>query len=160
MDKRIRIAGIVGAIIFAVVIWTSPSNTPPIPEPVISSSNESVQILATNLEKPRAIDFAEDKIFVTEKIGRIRVIEDNTLLENPLAVLRTVDVFDGGLLGIAVHPNFAENHFLYVYLTYENNDRLYNKILRITESENRLVDIVTILDNIPGSMFSLSLIHI
>ena len=160
MDKRIRIAGIVGAIIFAVVIWTSPSNTPPIPEPVISSSNESVQILAINLEKPRAIDFAEDKIFVTEKIGRIRVIEDNTLLENPLAVLRTVDVFDGGLLGIAVHPNFAENHFLYVYLTYENNDRLYNKILRITESENRLVDIVTILDNIPGSMFSLSLIHI
>ncbi|KFM20648.1 hypothetical protein AAA799D07_00324 [Marine Group I thaumarchaeote SCGC AAA799-D07] len=154
MDKRIRIAGIVGAIIFAVVIWTSPSNTPPIPEPVISSSNESVQILAINLEKPRAIDFAEDKIFVTEKIGRIRVIEDNTLLENPLAVLRTVDVFDGGLLGIAVHPNFAENHFLYVYLTYENNDRLYNKILRITESENRLVDIVTILDNIPGSMFS------
>jgi len=33
MDKRIRIAGIVGAIIFAILIWVSPSNPPPIPEP-------------------------------------------------------------------------------------------------------------------------------
>jgi len=154
MDKRIRIAGIVGAIVFAIIIWTSPSNSPPIPEPMINSNNEYVQILATNLEKPRAIDFAGDKIFVTEKIGRIRVIEDNVLLEEPLAVLRTVDVFDGGLLGIAVHPNFTENHSLYVYFTYENNNKLYNKILKITESENKLVEAVTILDGIPGSAFT------
>ena len=34
MDKRVRIAGIAAAIIFAVVIWVSPSNPPPIPEPI------------------------------------------------------------------------------------------------------------------------------
>ena len=55
MDKRIRIAGIAAAIIFAVLIWVSPSNPPPIPEPITEYSNESVQILATNLEKPWAI---------------------------------------------------------------------------------------------------------
>ncbi len=154
MDKRIRIAGIAGAIIFAIIIWTSPSNPPPIPEPIIKSDNEFVQILATNLEEPRAIDFAGDKIFLTEKIGRVRVIESDVLLEDPLAVLRTVEVFDGGLLGIATHPNFAENHFLYVYFTYENNNKLYNKILRITESENKLIHAVTLLDDIPGSAFS------
>ena len=52
MDKRIRIAGIIGAIIFAIAIWVSPSNPPPIPEPVIQTGNEHVQILATNLQKP------------------------------------------------------------------------------------------------------------
>ena len=153
MDKRIRIAGIVAALIFAIIIWASP-NSPPIPEPMITSGNEFVQVLAINLEKPRAIDFAGDKIFVTEKIGRIRVIESGVLLEEPLATLRTVNAFDGGLLGIAVHPDFAENHFLYVYLTYENNGKLWNKILRITESENKLVEADIIFDNIPGSAFS------
>ena len=154
MDKRIRIAGIAAAIIFAVLIWVSPSNPPPIPEPITEYSNESVQILATNLEKPWAIDFAGDKIFVTEKIGYVRVIESGVLLEDPLATLRTVNVFDGGLLGIAVHPNFEQNHFLYVYFTYENDGKLWNKILRITESENKLVDVETIFDKIPGSAFS------
>jgi len=154
MDKRFRIAGISAAIIFAIAIWLSPSNPPPIPEPMTEYGNEYVQILATNLEKPWAIDFAGDKIFVTEKVGRIRVIESGVLLEDPLATLRTVNAFDGGLLGIAVHPNFEKNHFLYVYFTYENDDKLWNKILRITESENKLVDVETIFDEIPGSAFS------
>jgi len=75
-------------------------------------------------------------------------------LEDPLATLRTVNAFDGGLLGIAVHPNFEKNHFLYVYFTYENDGKLWNKILKITESENKLVDVETIFDEIPGSAFS------
>ena len=154
MDKRIRIAGIVAALIFAAIIWVSPYNPPPIPAPVTSSGNEFVEILATDLEKPWGIGFGDDKIFLTEKDGRVRVIESGVLLEDPLATLRTVNVFDGGLLGIAVHPNFEKNHFLYVYITYENDGKLWNKILKITESENKLVDVETIFDEIPGSAFS------
>ena len=154
MDKRFRIAGISAAIIFAIAIWLSPSNPPPIPEPMTKDGNEFVQVLATNLEKPWAIDFADDKIFVTEKVGRIRVIESGVLLENPLATLRTANVFDGGLLGIAVHPAFDKNHFIYVYFTYENDDKLFNKILRITELDNKLDAAETIFDKIPGSAYS------
>ena len=78
MDKKLRIAGIVVALAVSVIILSSPSEPIPIPEPSISQSgNESVEILATNLEKPRSIDFADDRIFLTEKIGRIRVIENN-----------------------------------------------------------------------------------
>jgi len=154
MDKRIRIAGISAAIIFAVLIWVSPSNPPPIPEPITEYSNESVQILATNLEKPWAIDFADDKIFVTEKAGRVRVIESGVLLDDPLATLRVANVFGGGLLGIAVHPAFDNNHFIYVYYTYEKDGTLWNKILRITESNNKLDAAKTIFDNIPGSVYN------
>ena len=154
MDKRIRIAGIVAAIIFAIAIWVSPSNPPPIPEPMTKDGNEFVQVLATNLEKPWAIDFADDKIFVTEKVGRIRVIESGVLLEDPLATLRTANVFDGGLLGIAVHPAFDKNHFIYIYYTYEKDGTLWNKILRITESDNKLDAAKTIFDNMPGSVYN------
>ena len=154
MDKRIRIGGIIAAIIFAILIWVSPSNPPPIPEPVTEYGNEYVQILATNLEKPWAIGFADDKIFVTEKVGRVRVIESGILLDDPLATLRTANVFDGGLLGIAVHPAFDKNHFIYVYYTYKKDGALWNKILRITESNNKLDAAKTIFDNIPGSVYN------
>jgi len=154
MDKRIRIAGIVGAIIFAILIWVSPSNPPPIPEPTTEYGNEYVQILATNLEKPWAIDFAGDKIFVTEKAGQVRVIESGVLLDEPLVTLRTANVFGGGLLGIAVHPAFDKNHFIYVYNTYEKDGTLWNKILRITESNNKIDAAKTIFDKIPGSVYS------
>ena len=53
MDKRIRIAGIAGAIIFAIVIWTDilPSNPPPIPEPITSSDTEFVQVFSYQFGK-------------------------------------------------------------------------------------------------------------
>ena len=154
MDKRIRIAGIVAAIIFAIAIWVSPSNPPPIPEPMTEYGNEYVQVLATNLEKPWAIGFGGDKIFVTEKTGQVRVIDSGALLDEPLVTLRTADVFGGGLLGIAIHPAFDDNHFIYVYYTYEKDGALWNKILRITELDNKLDSAKTIFDNIPGSAYN------
>jgi len=155
VDKKFRIAGIIGALIFSIVILTSPSEPPPIPPPNFQdSSNKTVQILATNLEKPWALDVVDNRIFITEKIGKVRVIESDVLLEEPLATLRAADIFDGGLLGISAHPDFTNNHFLYVYFTYVEKDQLWNKVLRITESENKLVDAVTIIDQIPGSKFS------
>ena len=155
MDKRLRIGGIVAAVAFSIIILTSPSEPLPLPEPTTTvSQSDSVQVLAMNLEKPRSIAFSDDLIFVTEKDGRIRIIQNDVLLEEPLATLRTADVFDGGLLGIATHPNFSKNHFLYVYYTYVEDDKLWNKVLRITEKNNKLDDAKTIIDKIPGSQFS------
>jgi len=155
VDKRLRIAGIIGAIIFSIIVLTSPSDPIPLPEPPSENLKDNfVEILAENLENPRAIAVVDDTIFVTEKNGRIKVIADHKILDEPLATFRPADVFDGGLLGIAVHPNFKNNHFLYVFLTYEENESLWNKIIRITESNNKLYDAITIFDKIPGSVFS------
>lgn len=154
MDIRLRIAGVAAAVVISILILSSQTNPIPIPEPPTQDSKKPVDILATNLKKPRSIAFDEDRIFVTEKIGRVRVVQNGTLVDDPLVTLRTANVFDGGLLGIATHPSFENNHFLYVYHTYEEDKKLWNKIVRITESQNKLVDAVTILDKIPGSQFS------
>ena len=155
MDKRLRIAGIVGAIIFSFFVLTSEDDPLPLPEPPSPKvEDNSVAILAENLENPRSIAVYGDKIFVTEKEGRVRVIQNNELLEDPLATFRPADVFDGGLLGIATHPDYADNHFLYVFLTYKENESLWNKVIRITESDNKLQDATTIFDKIPGSVFT------
>ena len=156
MNKKIQILAITGAIIFSVFVLTSSDNETsiPLPKPNSYSENDSVIILAENLDKPRAIAVSDERIFVTEKDGYIRVIENNILLESPLATFRTANVFDGGLLGIALHPNFLTNHFLYVFLTYEENGNLWNKVLQITEENNKLKDVEIILDKIPGSSFT------
>lgn len=154
MDKKIQVAAIVVAIVFSALVLTSPTDPIPLPIPNSNSESDFVTILAENLDKPRAIAISNDRIFVTEKDGMIKVIQNNTLLESPLAALRGADVFDGGLLGIALHPNFLTNHYMYVFLTYEEDDNLWNKILRITESENKLQNAETILDKIPGSSFT------
>jgi len=154
MDKKIQIGAIVIAIVFSVLVLSSPTDPIPLPEPTSNTENDFVTVIAENLEKPRSIAVSENRIFVTEKEGMIRVIQNNTLLKSPLATLRTADVFDGGLLGITLHPNFSTNHLMYVFLTYEENDTLWNKILQISESENKLVNAETILDKIPGSSFT------
>ena len=154
MNKRIQIAAIAVAVVFSAFVLTSPSDPIPLPEPKPASNSDFVTVVAENLDKPRAISVSENRVFVTEKDGAIRVIENDVLLDSPLATFRSADVFDGGLLGIAVHPDFDTNHFLYVFLTYEENGELWNKILRITESENKLRDAETIFDKIPGSSFT------
>ena len=154
MDKKIQIIAVVGAIIFSVLVLTSPNDPIPLPKPISNSQNDFVTILAENLDKPRAIAISDNRIFVTEKDGFIRVIEDGNLLESPLAAFRSANVFDGGLLGIALHPNFSNNHYIYVFLTYEEDGNLWNKIMKITESENKLRDAEIIFDKIPGSSFT------
>jgi aldose sugar dehydrogenase len=155
VDKKLRIAGIIAALAFSIFVLTSPSNPIPIPEPS-SSKTETifVETLAKNLDEPRSIAVSDDRIFVTEKDGRIRVIQNNVLLDEPLATLRPANVFDGGLLGIALHPDFSNNHLIYVFFTYSEDGKLWNKILQITESENKLKDAKTIFDKIPGSVFT------
>jgi len=155
MLRKFQIIGIAGALIFSAIILTSPSNPPPLPEPIIENvSTKSVEIMATNFEKPWSIAIADDRVFVSEKSGKIHVVTSDGLVDSPLIALRTPNIFGGGLLGIATHPNFLTNHFLYAYYTYEENDVLWNKVIRITEENNKAIEITTIIDKIPGSAFS------
>ena len=57
---------------------------------------------------------------------------------------------EGGLLGIALDPNFEENHYIYLYYTYSDFFTPYNKVVRFTESQNQLSKEFVLLDKIPG----------
>ncbi len=75
--------------------------------------------VAKNLETPWALDCLPDGSLVfTERLGRVRLIDtqDHLLPEPLLVVANMATRGEGGLLGIAVHPNFAENQFIYILL--------------------------------------------
>lgn len=154
MDKKTRIIAIAAAVAFSIIILTSPSNSIVIPPPTTSpTGTDAVQIVATNLQKPWDMSFSDNEIFFTEKVGKIRVIDNGTLVNESVADLRVADITDAGLLGITLHPDFENNHFIYVYYTYQEGNNLWNKVLRITESNDKMVDSKVILDKIPGAEF-------
>lgn len=60
---------------------------------------------------------------------------------------------EGGLLGMALHPNFEQNKFIYLYLTASSGTGTINRVERYVMDVNSLEDKKTIIDNIPGSSF-------
>ncbi len=113
--------------------------------------NVKVVTVAENLQIPWEIAFAPDgRIFFTERVGNLRVIENGQLNPEPVAIL-DVGTVEGGLLGLALDPNFEQNHFLYLYYTYFEFPFTYNKVVRFTEKDNSLLDELILVDKIPGA---------
>ncbi|MEM3064700.1 MAG: PQQ-dependent sugar dehydrogenase [Candidatus Nitrosotenuis sp.] len=110
-----------------------------------------VETVAEGLEVPWSIAFAPDgRIFVTERVGKLRVIEDGLLREEPMAILNVGRV-EGGLLGIALDPDFEKNHYTYLYYTYSDLLSTYNRVSRFVEKDNKLSDETILIDKIPGA---------
>jgi glucose/arabinose dehydrogenase len=89
----------------------------------LASKRLELQLVAGGLETPVGLAHAGDgsgRLFVVEKVGRIRVFQDGELLTAPL-----LDISDRvgsaeneqGLLGLAFHPGFAENGLFFVNYT-------------------------------------------
>lgn len=181
--KLILSAGVVIFVVLLLIGWiwwnflgSRITNLPPAVPVVISPTAEDkifkeaplAAIVAKNLEVPWALDFLPDgSIIFTERAGRIRLLDAKKgLLSEPLLTIEGVArLGEGGLLGIAVHPDFAKNRFIYVYYTYQNGKNLANKVVRFTlqnfskknlggfrEKDKNLVDKKIIIDNIPGNV--------
>ncbi|MFD1647606.1 PQQ-dependent sugar dehydrogenase [Haloarchaeobius litoreus] len=88
------------------------ATSPDVPDAV------GLETLATGLQNPLDIAFGPDadRYYVAEQPGRIRVVDVDGLRGEPMLDLTDTVVtgFEQGLLGIALHPNFAENRRLLV----------------------------------------------
>jgi aldose sugar dehydrogenase len=89
------------------------SPTPPPTEGVVR-----VETVARGLEHPWALEFLPDgRMLVTERPGRLRLVDRSGRISEPLAGVPEVEVGgQGGLLDVALDPKFAENRL--VYLSY------------------------------------------
>ena len=95
----------------------------------------SIDVLIKGLDTPWAIDFAPDgRIFITERGGRIRVLERGHLRPDPWMTLDVASSGEAGLLGLALDPRFAQNFFLYVAYTYRTaSGKMQNRLVRLRE---------------------------
>lgn len=76
----------------------------------------TVDTLTDKLDNPWGLAFLPDgRILVTEKKGEIRIIKDGKLLDEKIENAPAVyDHGQGGLLDIALHPDYATNGWIYL----------------------------------------------
>ena len=109
-----------------------------------ASAEVKVETVLDDLKLPWELVFAPDG----------RIIE-NESLELVATIPVSVDPHgqEGGLLGLALDPEFEKNNFLYLYQTYFDFEMHHNKVVRYTVSNNQLTDEQIIIDEIPGALW-------
>jgi glucose/arabinose dehydrogenase len=109
-----------------------------------SPGGPQAQTLATGLQAPWDLAFLPDgSALVTERPGRVRVLSGGRL-PPPIASVSVRAVGEGGLLGVAVDPEFSRNRFVYLYRTTGAG----NVVTRYRYSEGRLAGGRTIIRGI------------
>jgi glucose/arabinose dehydrogenase len=112
---------------------------------VIRSEKQAfkIEVVARGLETPWGIAFLPDgRMLVTERPGRLRIVEKGRLLAEPVSgTPKTWVVQDGGLLDVEVHPRYAENGWIYLsYATPGPGDTSMTAIVRGRLRDHRWVD--------------------
>jgi glucose/arabinose dehydrogenase len=112
---------------------------------VIKSEKQTfkLEVVARRLETPWAIAFLPDgRMLVTERPGRLRIVEKGRLLPEPVAgTPKPWAVQDGGLLDVEVHPSYAQNGWIYLsYAVAGPGDTSMTAIVRGKLEGNAWVD--------------------
>ena len=84
-------------------------------------SNVTFEVIAENLNIPWELVFLPSgDILITERRGRVINISTGKSYE----IEGVNHTGEGGLLGMALHPNFSENNYLYLYFTTSEDNRI------------------------------------
>lgn len=116
-----------------------------------------VSVIARDLVHPWALAFLPDgSMLVTERPGRLRIIRNGVLDPKPVAgtpAVRSAGL--GGLEDIALHPRFAENHFVYLtYIKPVDSQRGTPALARGRFENGALLDVKDVLVTDPGPVGS------
>jgi glucose/arabinose dehydrogenase len=89
---------------------------------------------ASGFGQPTSMTFAPDgRLFITEKAGDIRVVQNGRLLPTPFLHLNVNTDDERGIESMALDPNFATNGFFYVF--YSTPDpNVHNRVSRFQVS--------------------------
>ena len=121
-----HLAAAITALVVLAGCTAVPTETTPAPSarPIVSTAGTlSWELVAEGLKQPTAfVDAGDGRFFVTEQAGRVRIIDDGELVADPLLDITDSVLSHGerGLLGIALHPEFATNGRY--FLVFSNQD--------------------------------------
>lgn len=123
--------------------------------PMLDSGSETFQVetVVEGLESPWAIEFlSDDRIFITERPGRLRVVRNGRLHPEPVKGVPEVnEAGQGGLLDIALHPGYDENRWIYLAYTVGTEGGGMTRVARFLETPAGLIDKEIIFPGVPGS---------
>ncbi|MFN2596330.1 MAG: PQQ-dependent sugar dehydrogenase [Pyrinomonadaceae bacterium] len=114
-----------------------------------------VETVVSGLEVPWSIVFTSPtRMLVTERPGRVRVVENGKLKPEPLATISDVEpTGESGLMGLTLHPNYAQNRLIYLAYAYRAGGSQLVRVVRYRDDGNALSDRKVIIEGIPAAQF-------
>lgn len=112
-----------------------------------------IEPVASGLNHPWSIAFlpSGDQL-VTERSGRLRLIQQGQLHPEPIAGVPSVAaVGQGGLLDVVLHPDFEQNGWIYLAYSDQTAEGLTTRVMRARLDGHRLVDQMDIFEALPRS---------
>jgi glucose/arabinose dehydrogenase len=117
----------------------------------VVSTGYKVTEIAKGLDHPWSMAFLPDgSMLVTERVGRLRLIKNGSLLAQPITGVPAVHTgSQAGLFDIVLHPKFSENGL--IYLTYAAGTRAANgtQVARARFDDGALRDLQVIFEATP-----------
>ncbi|WP_181347647.1 sorbosone dehydrogenase family protein [Thalassobacillus sp. CUG 92003] len=119
------------------------------------ADDQDKSALISQLNSPWDIESAEGTFFISEREGSITRWEEGT---DPtrMDVETSKDIAqigEGGLLGLALFPDFSESRKAYAYHTYNADGGIMNRVVVLEMRNNVWEETETIIEGIPGSNF-------
>lgn len=110
-------------------------------------------VIVTGLNFPWEILWGPDNhIWMTERGGRISRVNPATGTVTPVFTIpEVVTNGEGGLLGMALHPNFSATPYVYLVYNYNSSGGYREKIVRFTYTGTTLSNPFPLLENIAAS---------
>lgn len=94
-------------------------------------------VLVTELHEPISLDIAADgRVFFAERRGAIKVWEPTSGTTTTIGLLKTFTGPEDGTLGLALHPGFATNQWLFLF--HSTPGVLENRVSRFTIRDGTL----------------------
>jgi glucose/arabinose dehydrogenase len=116
----ILLALVVGALV-VFLLWPKTERASPSPAVTLKTPVVRPDLVVSGLKSPTAIvataNVADQRLFVTERDGTIRIVSaDGKSEAAPFLDISAKVLSEGemGLLGLAFHPNYAQNGFFYI----------------------------------------------
>lgn len=115
----------------------------------------SVRVLAEGLYHPWEILWGPDnRIWMTERNGRISQVDPQTGdVRRIFTVAESSESGEGGLLGMALHPDFGTVPQVFIVFNYRKNGTYTEKVVRYSYNGTTLTDPVIMLDDIAANSF-------
>ena len=144
--KPLVVFGLLGMLSMGCAAQTGPA---PISGDVPEAPGWRAEVVIDGLSHPWAIAWLPDgSALVTERPGRLRLIRDGRLDPKPIAGLPQVSAFgQGGLLDIALHPDFADNRWVYLTMAVGSPEANRTTLVRGRLEDQTLRDAAIIFQN-------------
>ncbi len=103
-----------------------------------AATDLNMEAIAEGLGEPMDIAVLPDgRVVIIQREGAVAIGMPGATTEVPIATMRDGDVFgEQGLLGIVADPNFATNHYLYIFVSMDADQANRHKIVRYTLTDD------------------------